>query len=105
MRAGLLTHVITIERETETVTAAGHVKKAWTPLATVRAQIKTASVNEYLSGFGEADAGNAVFVTRFIPGVTITTADRIVHNGKVFNIKAVVEIGRKRGLELRAVAL
>lgn len=70
----------------------------------MRAQLKTASTDEYLSGFGEADAGNAVFVTRYPSGVEITTADRIVHRGRTYNLKAVVEIGRKRGLELRAVA-
>lgn len=103
--AGRLQHQIAIERETETVTAAGHVRKAWTPIATVRAEIKHLSSDEFLAGFGDADRQSAAFAIRWLPGVTITNADRITHAGKVFNIKSVVEIGRKRGLELRGVAV
>lgn len=103
MRAGKLTHTITIERLTETVSPSGHVRKEWAPLATMRAEVKQASASEYLTGFGEADAGNAVFVIRW-PGVEIGTADRIVHAGRLWNIKGAVEIGRRRGLELRAVS-
>lgn len=104
MRAGKLSHQIIIERETQTITAAGHVRKAWTQIASVRAEIKQASATEFLTGFGEADAGNVVFRVRWIPGVEITTADRIRHGGKVYNLKGIVEIGRRLGLELRGVA-
>lgn len=102
--AGKLQHRIVIERETETVTTAGHVRKAWAPIAEVRAEIRNLSSDEFLAGFGDADRQSAVFVIRWIPGVEITTADRIAHGGRVFNVKSVIEIGRKRGLELRAVA-
>jgi hypothetical protein len=34
----------------------------------------------------------------------VSVADRIMHGGKAWNIVAVAEIGRKKGLELRAVA-
>lgn len=102
--AGKLQHQIAIEREVETVSPAGHVRKTWAPIATVRAEVKNLSSDEFLAGFGDADRQSAVFVIRWVPGVEITSADRIQHNGRTYNIKGVIEIGRKRGLELRAVA-
>lgn len=102
--AGKLQHQIIIERETETVSPAGHVRKTWAPIAEVRAEIVTATSTEFLAGWGEGDQNAAVFRIRWIPGVVVSTADRIAHGSRVYNIKSVIEIGRKRGLELRAVA-
>lgn len=102
--AGKLQHRISIEREAEIVTSAGHVRKTWATIATVRAEIVTATSTEFLAGWGEGDQNAAVFRIRWISGMEITTADRIAHAGKVYNIKSAIEIGRKRGLELRAVA-
>lgn len=102
MRAGKLDRTITIERLTETVTPTGAVITAWTNLATVRAEIVTQSASEFLTGFGEAEAGTIVFRIRYLAG--ITTADRVSCAGQVYDLKEVAEIGRRRGLELRAVA-
>lgn len=102
MRAGALQHKIELQREVETVTPAGHVKKTWQTYATGKAELRQASISEYLTSFGETDAGAGVFLIRYLPGVS--TSDRIVHGGRVWNIKAIAEIGRRRGLELRAVA-
>lgn len=103
MRAGKLDRSITIERQTETVTPSGGVVTAWTVLATVRAEIVQQSASEFLTGFGEAETGTAIFRIRYLVG--ITTADRITYEGTAYNIKEVAEIGRRRGLELRAVAV
>lgn len=102
MRAGKLDRMITIERKSETVSDSGAVVAAWTATATVRAEIVTASANEFLTGFGEAESGNIVFRIRYLAG--ITTADRVSYAGKIHDLKDVTEIGRRRGLELRAVA-
>ena len=102
MRAGKLRHLITIERKTETVAASGSAVVAWTIIATPRAEIVTASADEFLTGFGEAEAGNVVFRIRWRDG--ITTDDRIMHAGKVHDIKAIAEIGIRQGLEIKAVA-
>ena len=100
--AGKLKSLIELQRETETVSPAGHVKRAWQTYARGKAELRQASVSEYLAAFGEADANAGVFLIRWLPGVQ--TTDRILHGGRVWNIKAVAEIGRRRGLELRAVA-
>lgn len=102
MRAGKLDRTIIIERETETVSPSGTVVTAWSNIATVRAEIVTQSASEFLTGYGEAEAGTILFRIRYL--ADITTADRITYAGTDYNIKEVVEIGRRRGLELRAVA-
>lgn len=103
MRAGKLDRLITIERKTATVADSGAIVTAWTIVATVRAEIVEAATEEFLTGYGVADQTLAVFRIRYRPD--ITTADRIVHDGVAYDLKRVVEIGRRRALELRAVAV
>ncbi|KGJ01655.1 head-tail adaptor protein, partial [Paracoccus versutus] len=38
------------------------------------------------------------------PLAQITTADRLVMDGKPFNILGLAEIGRRKGLEIRVIA-
>ncbi|KQU54448.1 head-tail adaptor protein [Bosea sp. Leaf344] len=102
MQAGKLDRIITIERQTKTVTPSGGTVTAWTIIATPRAEIVKQSASEFLTGFGEAENGSAVFRIRW--RADITTADRIVHDGVAHDIKEIAEIGRRRGLKLRAVA-
>lgn len=103
MRAGKLDRIITIERKSETVSDSGAVVTNWTPVATVRAEIVTSAASEFLTGYGEAESGTVVFRIRYIAG--ITTADRVTYAGKIHDLKDITEIGRRRGLELRAVAV
>lgn len=102
MRAGKLDRTIAIERQVETVKPSGAVASTWTNIDTVRAEIVQQSATEFLTGFGEAESGSIVFRIRFLPG--ITTADRVTYAGTAYDLKEVTEIGRRRGLELRAVA-
>lgn len=102
MRAGNLRHVIDLQRDTATVADSGSVVTAWSTFASVRAEIVTASADEYLTGYGEAEAGNVVFRIWWRPG--LDTADRIMHAGKAYDVKAISEIGFRRFLEIKAVA-
>lgn len=101
IRAGKLDRQITIERQVETVAASGAVAKAWTPVATLRAELVQQAAEEYLSGFGEVEGGNVVFRIRYIAG--IGTADRVTFAGDTFDIDEIAELGRRRALELRCV--
>lgn len=101
MRAGKLDRFITIERPTETVAASGAVSSTWANIATVRAELVQQSASEILSGFGEGETGSVIFRIRYLPG--LTTADRVIYDGAAYGLQEVAEIGRKRGLELRAV--
>lgn len=100
MRSGKLDRLITIERATETVAPSGAVSSTWTPIATVRAEIVNQTATEFLAGHGEAERGTIIFRIRFL--ADITTDNRITFNGAHYNVREIVEIGRRRGLELRA---
>ena len=103
MRAGRLTHRIQIQRNAVLVDDYGNARESWLPVLTTRAEIKDATTTEFLTGPGEMDNRKAVFLIRY-PLAEITTADRLVMGDKAYNIVGLAEIGRRRGLELRAVA-
>lgn len=101
MKAGLLDRFVRIERATETLDAAGAPSLVWTAIGTVRAQLVGTETEEFLRGAGAASEAVVVFRTRFLSGVVVS--DRVIHGGVAHNIKAVQEIGRREGLELRTV--
>lgn len=102
IRAGKLDRMITIERLTETVTPSGSVLKAWAAIASLRAELIQQSAEEFLAGPGEVENTTVIFRTRWMDG--ITTADRLIYNGKPHDLKEIAEMGRRRGLELRGKA-
>ncbi|RWD80459.1 MAG: head-tail adaptor protein [Mesorhizobium sp.] len=102
MRAGKLDRIIILQREVQSVLDSGDVLSSWTTVATVRAEVVQLSADEFLTGFGEAESTAIIFRIRYL--ADITTADRVSYAGKVYNLKEVSEIGRKRGLELRAAS-
>jgi SPP1 family predicted phage head-tail adaptor len=102
MQAGKLSRKIKIQRATETVSPSGSASKAWADLYAIRAEIVQQSSSEYLTGYGEADDGTIIFRVRFRPGVT--TDDRVLYDGRPYDLKEIKEIGRRRGLELRGVS-
>lgn len=100
MRAGKLDRTITIQRFTSEPNEYGTPVETWTTVATLRAQLIQASTEEFIRG-GAVDETIIIFRTRWLAGVT--TADRIEYEGVALNIKETKEIGRRKGLELRAV--
>ncbi|KRB31715.1 head-tail adaptor protein [Mesorhizobium sp. Root172] len=100
MRAGKLDRTISLQRAVETVAPSGAVSSAWVTLATVRAELLQATADEAAAGYGEAETVSRVYRIRWLPNVEITAADRVL-DGAAYGIKDVVEIGRRRGLELR----
>jgi len=103
LNIGKLDHRITIERETETVKPSGSVVKAWTPVATVWAEVLQQSASKFFTGFGEAETGTIIFRLRYRPG--ITTADRVTCDGQRYGLKEIKTLGRRDALELRCEAL
>ena len=102
MQAGKLQHTIELQRRGEIMTPSRKVQEVWTTFAKGRAELRQAGASEFLTSYGEGVSNNAIYIIRWIPGVSV--ADRIIHNGTAWNIVALAEIGRGRGLELRAVA-
>lgn len=103
MRAGRLDQSITIQQFTHTVDDYGGPIQTWTDLATVRAQIVQQTTEEFIRGFGAADETAIIFRIRWLANVD--AADRIVFDGRIHNLKEIKEIGRRKGLELRCVAM
>lgn len=102
MRAGRLDRQITIQRSENSVNEYGTPVFTWTDTATLRVQLVESRAEEFLAGGAANDKTLAIFRVRYLAGVT--NADRIAYDGKLFNIREVKEIGRRKGLELRAEA-
>jgi len=102
MRAGKLDRQITIQRLTVTLDEYRVPVETWSDVAAVRAQIIQQSTDEYLRGAqGAVDEIAVVFRVRWIED--ITTADRIAFDGENYNIRELKPIGRRKGLDIRAV--
>jgi SPP1 family predicted phage head-tail adaptor len=79
----------------------GNVQSTFVNRATLRAQVVSASTDEFIRDHGASDETIIVFRTRYLPDVAL--ADRVMYGGHPFDIKQVVEIGRRKGLELRCM--
>lgn len=102
MRAGKLTKTIVIQRVTTTVDEYGTPIEGWATVATVRADLIQSSVEEFMRSFGTSAETAVIFRIRYLDGVT--TADRVTHDGRSFDVKEIKELGRREGLELRCAA-
>lgn len=103
MRAGRLTEVIVIERASFVVNAAGTPVETWTPIVTLRAEKIEQTTTEFIRNFGSNVESLMIFRARFTDGITI--ADRVKWNGQAFTIREVSPIGRRKGLEIRCIAI
>lgn len=104
MRAGRLDQTIEVKRATLIDDGYGsQVPGPIETIATLRAQIIEESTDEFIRNWGASTERLRIFRTRFIDGVTLE--DQIAHDGVTFNLKQIKEIGRRRGLELRCVAV
>jgi SPP1 family predicted phage head-tail adaptor len=103
MKAGQLDRVITVQSFASVPDSWGTPVPTWTNVATLRAHVIQSSTDEFIRAFGASDETVTVFRTRYIAGVT--TSHRVVHDGKVHNIKEIKEIGRRKALELRTVSI
>lgn len=101
MRAGNLDRTIILEAYTQTgVNDYNEPVLSWTTFATVRAQLIQAKTDEFLAGSsGVIDRQGVVFRIRWID--SLTAEHRVTYDGRTYDIKAITEIGRRRGLELR----
>ena len=99
LNIGRMDRRITIERNAETDKGGGDYMKAWTPVATVWAEVLQQTASEFFTGYGEAETGTVIFRIRYRPG--ITTKDRVTYAGADYGIKEIKELGRRAALELR----
>lgn len=104
LRAGLLDRRIRIERAAVSENTLGEEIEAWDVIATVWAGVNFGSGSEQRRAAVEDDAQPATFTVRWSSSLaSLSSADRIVHGGFVYNVKAVQEIGRREGLSITAI--
>lgn len=102
MNAGKLDRIIRIERAHRVPGVAGSETIVWTSVATMRAELLEAEASEARDEHGVRSKATLAFRLRFFPG--ITPDDRLIYDNRLLNIRSVKEIGRRRGLEIHAVA-
>ncbi|WP_370286957.1 phage head closure protein [Pseudooceanicola nanhaiensis] len=95
---------VTIERATMIDDGFGQVE-SWAPLVTTWASKRDVSDAERI----RAGSVSAEITTRFRLRwrsviATVTPKDRLVHEGRVYNIFSVKEIGRREGVEITGAA-
>jgi SPP1 family predicted phage head-tail adaptor len=103
LNAGRLDRRITIEIKTVAQDEFGQPVETWTTLATVWAHKRDIRASEKFRAQQEIAEEAAVFEIRWRSG--IDAGDRLVHDGKTYDIEGVAEIGRREGLELMATAV
>lgn len=105
MLAGNLDRRIQILRNDPTADALGGQADDWREIATVWASKLEISDAERLRASEEGSTVTMRFQIRWSPTVAdLDPRDRLVFDGRTFDISAVKEIGRRDGLELTAGA-
>lgn len=99
IRSGKLRNVITVQRATETISAAGTPLTTWADLVTLRAEIVEQATAESIGAQGATDRAAVVFRVRYLDG--ITNADRILFRGANLNIRSVEPDPHFRELVIR----
>ena len=99
--AGKLDRVISILRPAETLDEYGVPAVTLTPVATLRAQLLHNEAPETVTNSGATESVQIIrtFRTRYAP---INDDDRLTYEGSAFDIIDIIEIGRRRGLEIKA---
>lgn len=105
MDAGKLDRRITLQRYGITYNEDNEPVEGFSDLATVWASVQYASDGERVRA---AEVGATItirFQIRYSSTVAgVNPKDRVVYDGKVFDISAVKELGRSEGLEISAAA-
>ena len=102
LEAGKLDRRIRVQRATATTDALGTEVQAWADLSEVPASVEWVRDSERFRA-AEVSAGVEVrFVVRW--GLGVTVEDRVLYDGRVWEISAVKEIGRREGQEISAAA-
>lgn len=94
--------VIEVQRDTRegsAVSPMGTPQPDWRHHKFLRAEVVAQSTGEFLAAGGERGDRVAVFRTHYVRD--LTPADRVLFDGVAHDIHEIIEIGRRRGLEIR----
>lgn len=105
MEAGKLDRRITLERYTTTYNEFNEPVEAWTTLGRVWASKRDVSDRERVAAAEVSAEISTRFQIRYSSTVAdLSPKDRLTYEGRIYNISAVKEIGRREGLEISAAA-
>ena len=102
MRAGRLDRRIEIQVNSPTLNGVGEEIENWNTLYNLWAEVIPVRGTERYASDQDAAVIEEKFKIRYVTGVT--PLNRILYNGKTYDIKGVLELGRREGLELHAKA-
>ena len=103
MRAGRLDRIVIIQQKAVSQDTYGEEIETWTTLDTVWAGRKDFRGKEYFAAQQTAASVSAVYTIRYRTDIT-PDEHRISDNGRIYDIKSVIELCRKVGLELMVEA-
>lgn len=96
---------ITLQRGSSTPSDYGDPVTTWAPLATVWAQVTPVSDRERFAAAQTVAEITHRFAIRYgAAWADFSPADRLIYQGRVYDVAAVKEIGRREGLEITARA-
>jgi head-tail adaptor len=102
MRAGARKHLIVVQQGTATLNGLGTPEFTWSEVAQLRAEIVQEDTAEIIRRSGATDETVTVF--RTIWAGSITTAHRVLHAGRVFNVREVMPTYHQYELDLHCIA-
>jgi SPP1 family predicted phage head-tail adaptor len=98
MRAGSLDRTILIQRRGTGLDFNGDPVDTWSTIATMRAQKLENAISDRESVRGNVTENVITFRMRWLALVTLE--DRVSYEGQQFKITRIVELGRRRGMDL-----
>jgi SPP1 family predicted phage head-tail adaptor len=105
MRSEALDRRITLQRATTVQDETGQEIQTWADLAIVWASRRRASARETLAAAEVSAAITDVFECRWDSAWSdVSPLDRLVFEGRIYDIASVDEVGRHDGLRIAAVA-
>ena len=101
MRAGKLDRQITIQFPAVSRDALGGQVLSWSDFATVWAKVDLvpSKQTEAFTAAQMVANSEVLFSIRYLAGISATF--RVLYEGEAFDITGVIEVGRKRGVEIR----
>ena len=99
--AGKLDRIVTLQRAHTVKNEFGTPTQVWTAMTTCRAERVEAEAAEIADKAGVLASEKVVLRLRWHP---VTTADRVLFEGRTYDISHVRQIGRRVGVELTCEA-
>ncbi len=104
LNAGELDRRVTLQKYALTRNADNEPLETWADIRTVWASWRRASARETLAGAQVSASATDIFEIRWASDLAeLDAKDRVVYQGRAYDVVAVAEIGRREGLRIDAV--